>query len=245
MSGNKVSLIGVSNFLGRATAYLLLKGGYTVSITSRDAAKLHRIKDEFHEYGNVLAVPGEISNQKSADSLMEEVNAAIEGIDHLVVMVGGFAGDTISDLSAMDQMLHNHIKIPAMVVKATQKYLHRGSSVVLITSIGALEHGDPRFFSYSIGKAGLAKMTEVLSSELIGMGVRVNAVAPNFIDGSFEPGREWRNGRKLGDLKTPPEDVALVIKWLISEDSDWVNGALIPVDGGHRLRKQSRNIESA
>jgi 3-oxoacyl-[acyl-carrier protein] reductase len=237
MSRGNIALIGVSNFLGKSTAYVMLKDGFRVSVTSRNEKKLDLIRSSLEKFGEIFSIPGNISDPVSAEVTMEAVNSTLGSIDHAVVMIGGFVNDTVTDPSGIDSMIQNHIYYTTFAVRSAIRYLHKGSSIVLVTNIGAIEHGDPKAFSYSIAKAGVARMTELLCSELIPKGIRVNAVAPNYIDPSFDVGRDWRSMRKLGDLKTPPEDIALVIKWLVSDDAGWVNGAVIPVDGGYRLKK--------
>ncbi|MGC8505465.1 MAG: SDR family oxidoreductase [Thermoplasmata archaeon] len=237
MSNRNIALIGVSNFLGKSTAYILLKDGYRVSITSRNEKKLEQIRSSLEKLGEIFSVPGSITDPVSADVTMENVNSRLGGIDHVVVMIGGFVNDTITDPTGLESMIQNHIFFTTYTVRSAIKYLHNGSSIVLVANTGSIDHGDPKAYSYSIAKAGVARMTELLCSELIPRGIRVNAVAPNYIDSSFEAGRDWRSTRKLGDIKTPPEDIAVVIKWLVSQDSGWVNGAVIPVDGGYRLKK--------
>ncbi len=54
------------------------------------------------------------------------------------------------------------------------------------------------------------------------------------MDHDFVPERDWRSKRKLGGKSCPPEDVARVVVWLVSDESEWVDGAVIPVDGGTR-----------
>jgi 3-oxoacyl-[acyl-carrier protein] reductase len=61
-------------------------------------------------------------------------------------------------------------------------------------------------------------------------------IAPSVIDGEFVPGRDWKKMRRLGDFKAPPEDFAKVVVWLLTDEAEWINGVVIPVDGGARLR---------
>ena len=237
MSNGNLALIGVSNFLGKSTAYVLLKDGYRVSITSRNEKKLEQIRSSLEKIGDIFSVPGSITDPASAEVTMQNINSKLGRMDHIVVMIGGFVNDTITDPIGLESMMQNHIFYTTYTVRSAIKYLHSGSSIVLVANTGSIEHGDPKAYSYSVAKAGVVRMTELLCSELIPRGIRVNAVAPNYIDSTFEAGRDWRSMRKLGDSKTPPEDIAMVIKWLVSEESGWVNGAVIPVDGGYRLKK--------
>ncbi|BBD73688.1 3-ketoacyl-ACP reductase [Sulfodiicoccus acidiphilus] len=238
LQDRKVLVAGVSRGLGYSVAYLALKEGAYVTLNSRDERKLSQLKEELSSYGKVNTVQGDLSTPQGAKSVVEEATKLMGGLDHLVITVGGYVEDTIEDPSGLEEMLTNHVRVPVYLVKAASKYLREGSSIVAVSSMVALGVADPAQLSYAAAKTALVKLVEVLAAELLPRGVRVNGVAPSFIKGDFEPGREWRKMRKLGDDGAPPEDFASVVLWLLTDESEWVDGVVIPVDGGARLKKR-------
>ncbi|EQD59412.1 3-ketoacyl-(acyl-carrier-protein) reductase, partial [mine drainage metagenome] len=88
-------------------------------------------------------------------------------------------------------------------------------------------------------KNSLNKLVELAAAQLLNKDIRVNAVAPSSIENVFAPGRDWRSTRKIGSLLTPPEDIAEVVKFLCSPESEWIDGVVIPLDGGNRFTHAS------
>lgn len=236
LDGRKVLLVGVSTGLGAATAYYLLREGAQVAISGRGEEKLRAIAKNLSQYGKVSVVQGDASTKEGAKKVADEASRLMGGIDGIAVLVGGFSADKIEDLAALEEMTLNHIKVPLYVVNASLPHLHKGSSIVLISSTLAMDkaHGP---LSYSIGKAGTAKEVHLLANQLLGREIRVNGIAPSSIDGEFKPDTEFKSARKLGEGSAPPDAFAKVITWLMTEEAGWVNGVVIPVDGGARLKQ--------
>ena len=110
------------------------------------------------------------------------------------------------------------------------------SSIIFIGNSSISTKNKTNLLSYSISKYALEKAAKTMAVELLQKGVRVNVIAPEYIKQSFEIGRDYSKMRKYGDLETPPEDISNVIDYLIEGKSSWINGAVIPVDGGHSLK---------
>jgi len=87
--------------------------------------------------------------------------------------------------------------------------------------------------AYVAAKAALAKATESIAAELLDRGIRVNAVAPGGMAKEDNPDAQ---PPPLGAPQAPPAEVAKVIIWLLTDEARWVTGAVIPVDGGRRLK---------
>ncbi|ARM74961.1 SDR family NAD(P)-dependent oxidoreductase [Acidianus manzaensis] len=237
LKDKKVLIVGVSEGLGYALAYFLLKEGAEVIISARNSEKLERIKKNLEKFGKINYISEEIKDIDSASKLIKNAYTIFGGkIDGLYILIGGYIEDDIYNLKGLDEMINNHIKYPLYVISSALNYLNQGSTIVLISALRGIDKALPNQLSYSIAKAGIAKATEVIASELLDKGIRVVSIAPSWIYGNFEPERNWKSERKLGDVKAPPEDFARILVWLISDEAEWINGVVIPVDGGARLK---------
>ncbi len=236
LKDKKILVVGVGKGLGPATVYLLLKHGAEVVMASRTLDRLELLKSELSVYGRLSFVVSDASTPEGANYIISEAIKQLGQIDGLVILVGNYTDTPIDmlDEHGLNEMINANLKGPLYLIKSSLQYLKNGSSIVMISStLGTYATGIGNV-AYSSTKAGVAKATEVLASELIPRGIRVNSVAPKSMRHDFVPGRDWKTYRKLGDSECPPEDVAVVIAWLLSEDASWVNGAVIPVDGGNR-----------
>jgi 3-oxoacyl-[acyl-carrier protein] reductase len=236
-SGKTFLLLGVSRGLGYALAYFLAKDGAKVILVSRDERKLQSIKESIAGVGKVDIIVGGVSSPESAIKLKESVRKVADKLDGIAIMIGGYEEDRVENPVALDSMLNNHVKFPIYAVSAFLDLLRKGSVILLVSALRAVDKASPDQLSYAVAKAGTAKAVEILAAELLDKDIRVVGIAPSWIDGDFEPNRDWRSLRRLGDVKAPPEDFALVAAWLMSDEAQWVNGVVIPVDGGTRLRQ--------
>lgn len=236
LEGKNVLVVGVGPGLGSATVYFLLKEGANVIMVSRTKEKLEEIKNQLSKYGKLDYVVGDPSTADNAEKLIKEVVGKANRIDGLALLAGTYVATPMENLQEkdLDLLINANMKAPLYTFRAAIPYLANGSSVVMVSSIMGLYNIAAGSIAYSMTKAAIANATEVLSVELLSKGIRVNAVAPNSMNHDFEPERDWKKLRRLGDSRCPPEDVARVITWLITDESEWVNGVVIPVAGGSR-----------
>lgn len=229
-------VVGVGSGLGPATVYLLLKDGASVVMAARTKDRLEEVKKQLGEYGKLEYVTGDASKLNGAESIVKDAVKIFGGIDDLVVLAGSYADTPIEGLTeeGVNTMVDTNLRAPLYTVRNALQYLKEGSSVVMVSSVFGTYASGIGNVAYSATKAGVAKSTEVLANELSKKKIRVNSVAPRAMKHEFSPGRNWRAERMLGDAECPPEDVASVIVWLLSEESSWVNGTVIPVDGGKK-----------
>lgn len=235
MSGKNILIAGIGE-LGKSLSYDLLLQNNHVIINSRNHEKLKEIVSEYSIYGSIRSIAMELKDEESCKALIEDSSKYFKSLDSLVVMVGGFMEDSIEGLEGLDQMILNHLKIPLYLSKYAVKHMAYGSSIIFIGNSSISTKNKTNLLSYSISKYALEKAAKTMAVELLQKGVRVNVIAPEYIKQSFEIGRDYSKMRKYGDLETPPEDISNVIDYLIEGKSSWINGAVIPVDGGHSLK---------
>ncbi|AAT43575.1 SDR family oxidoreductase [Picrophilus oshimae] len=227
-------LIAGTGYLGESMAYDFLRHGFHVTVNSRNEKKLDDIKNRLSAYGSIDHIAMELKDMESCKNLMDEMHKRHGSIFGLIVSVGGYVEDSIEDPSGLDVMINNHLKIPVYLASAALKYMDHGSSIMFISNSTADRKSNLRTFSYTISKYALNKAVKIAAVNLINKGIRVNAVAPEYIIESFEPNRDYHAMHKYGKPETPVEDISRVVYDIMAEN-DWINGEIIAVDGGHSL----------
>ena len=221
-----IVIVGVSEGLGSSMVARYLESGCRVLISARNEEKLERIAGKMKGGSNLICIPGDVSSRQGVDAVMKAAKQRLGSVDALVIQVGGYGEDSIRDYGMLDSMLENHVRIPVMVVSSAIAVMDRGSSILLVSSAETLGYPEPNKMSYTIAKSSLNRLTESLASQLLSSGIRVNAIAPSYIQGDAEK-------YVLGGNENPPDLIAEVVDWITGDDSVLINGAIIPVDGGH------------
>lgn len=231
---------GAGSGIGRATALRLARAGYRVVLNGRTKSKLDAVAQEI-ETGEPLIVAGDVSQPSDVDRL---IAATIEACGRIDVVVNNAAiaiFDSIDTLSVDDwnRQLAINVNGPFLVTRAALPHLEKaGGAIVNVSSVSGLG-GDWGGFAYNATKGALNLMTKALALDLAPRGVRINAVAPSLTQTDMAAGI-FDNDEILARFKqrlpmgrpAQPAEVADVIAWLASEDARFVNGAIVPVDGG-------------
>ncbi|MEW6037910.1 MAG: SDR family oxidoreductase [Pseudomonadota bacterium] len=235
----KVALItGGSSGIGLATAKLFRAEGAQLAITGRDPKRLAEAQAELG--GDALMLPCDTASLDEIGALLNKVKDRFGRLDVLFLNAAA-AKPTSVDLlteTQFDEVVAANFKGPYFTIQKALPVLGNSASIIFNTSIVG-RAGSPSFSVYGATKAALAS----LGLALIGRGIRVNAVCPGPIDtGGFrrleippevlqtiECDMEARSpGKRFGT----PEEVAKVVLFLASEDSAYVVGEEIVVDGG-------------
>ena len=232
---------GGTRGIGRATAARLAAEGAHVFITGRRKAELDEAAESIGSA--VTAVPGDITDPADLDRLYDVVRERGQGLDVLFANAATASFATVETITMedYDRVFAVNVRGTLATVRKSLPLLNEGASVILNASTAA-DHGTPAFGAYAASKAAVRSFARTWANELIGRGIRVNAISPGPIDTSgitelvgeenaaafkAKLGAEVAIGR-MGR----PEEVAAAVAFLASSDSSYLIGTNLYVDGG-------------
>lgn len=242
LEGKVAVVTGGNSGIGLATAKEFRREGARVVITGRDARTLEEAAREIG--GEVLALRSDSSSLKDIDELFAAVKERFGRVDVLFVNagVGKFASLEDTDEELFDQIMDINFKGAYFTVKRALPLLNAGASVILNTSVVA-HVGFPNSSVYSASKAALLSLVRTLSADLVGRGIRVNAVSPGPVEtpifGKMGLSPEAKDETVKGfSEQVPlkrlgrPEEIAKAVLFLAGSDSSFLVGTEIVADGG-------------
>lgn len=236
---DRVAIItGGGSGIGAATARVLASRGATVVICGRRQEKLDEVAASAD--GIVTRIL-DVTDRKAVTELVDGVAEDLGRLDVLVNNAGigpsGRADETSDD--DWDALLATVLTGAFVASRAALPHLQRsGGSIVNVSSVSGIG-GDWGGASYNAAKGALTNLTRAMALDHAGDGIRVNAVAPSFTATEMTSGMDedqdlmarFRDRLPMG-RPAEPEEVATVIAFLASSDAAYVNGVVIPVDGG-------------
>jgi 3-oxoacyl-[acyl-carrier protein] reductase len=246
LSGRVVLVTGASRGIGRAIALELGRAGAEVVVHYRaNRAAAESLVGELGRIGTAsIAVAGDVESWDEGGALVKRAGAWRDRLDGLVASAGAYLHEATDAVGAksFDRAVRTNLQGSFRVVQSAIPFLRRSvrPSVVLISSVVA-QHAAVGGVPHQAAKAGIEQMTRALALELAPR-IRVNAVAPGFV--RTDMSRSMHEDRAVRDAiarATPlgrwgePEDVAPVVRYLLSLEADWVTGSVIGVDGGISL----------
>jgi len=229
---NRVVVIaGGTGALGQAVTRRFLEDGAVVLALYRDQARFDALASSVSESaGRLEGHLIDVTDLAATRSLMDDAVRRLGGIEALVNTIGGYSGGVPVwqlDRPALDHMLSlNLFSLHSLCGAVVPHMLKAGRGAIVTVSSKAALVPPQGASAYAATKAAALAMMQSLAAELGETGVRVNSVVPNIIDTDVNRRtmpkantREW----------TDPADIALVIRFLCSEDARAVHGAAIPV----------------
>ncbi len=239
----KVAVItGGNSGIGLATARRFVQEGARVAIMGRDAETVRAAIDELGDAA--IGVQGDVTNMGDLDNLFEIVREKFGSIDLLFVNAGVGQVRPIEavDEAHFDLQFGVNVKGAYFTVQKALPLMNDGGAIVLNTSI-ANQTGNPNFSVYSATKAALRSLARTLSAELVGRGIRVNAISPGPIEtpifGRLGLPEDALEGLAQHFTEQVPmnrfgqaDEIANAVLFLGSPESSFVLGHELVVDGG-------------
>ena len=238
--GKTAVVTGGSSGIGLAVAERFAAEGAHVFVTGR---RKDELEAAVRTIGSATAVPGDIADPADLDRLYDAVRSRGRGLDLLFANAGTAAFATIDEITAehFDHIFGVNVRGTVFTVQKALPLLNEGASVILNSSVRA-DDGMEAFGTYSASKAALRSYTRTWANELKGRGIRVNAVSPGAIDTPAVAGMvgeekapavkaEFAAKVPVGRMGSAAE-VAAAVAFLASDQSSFVLGANLYVDGG-------------
>lgn len=240
---NKVALItGGTRGIGKEIAYTLAEENYDIIINYRtENEELMKLKKEIEQKRvRCLLLKGDVSNFEDCKKLVEE---AINRMNHIDVLVNnaGITKDTLlmrMKPEDFNEVINVNLIGTFNMTKNVINYMvkERKGRIINVSSVVGIS-GNAGQTNYAASKAGIIGFTKSLAKEVASRNILVNAIAPGFIQTDMT--NILKENVKDEIAKTIPlkrmgtaKDVANVVKFLVSEDSSYITGQVIQVDGG-------------
>ena len=238
---DKTAIItGGGSGIGLATARAFCKEGAKVILFGRRKEKLISAADELGD--SVLIVQGDMTHNDDLDQLINKTLNNFKGIDILVNSAGLFNGAPLHEISdsQWDGMMDINIR---SVFQLTRRVLpimmaQKSGSIVHISSILGLI-AVPQVAAYNVSKGALNQFSRSIAVEYGSYGIRSNSICPGLIETDMTADlmkdaslmQEWSKEYPIGRFGKP-EDVASACLFLASDESSFITGTVLPVDGG-------------
>ncbi|MFC3454800.1 SDR family oxidoreductase [Amycolatopsis speibonae] len=245
LSGKYALVTGGTRGIGMMIARGLLQAGARVVISSRKADTCAEAQRLLSEFGDVEAIPADLSRYDECQHLADLVKAGSERLDILVNNAGAMWREPLETFpaEAWDAVIDLNLKSPFWLTQALLPALRGAGTaddparIINIGSIAAIHVAEAPNYSYASSKAALHQLTRVLARELGPQHITVNAVAP----GVFPSQMMAATIDAIGDTiaaKAPlrrlgrDDDMAGIAVFLASRAGSYLTGTIIPIDGG-------------
>jgi NAD(P)-dependent dehydrogenase (short-subunit alcohol dehydrogenase family) len=244
LTGKTAFITGASSGLGRHFALVLARSGASVAVAARRLNALRALVEEIASHGGrAFAVPLDVLDR---GSVQESVTAAIQEFGSIDILVNNSGITSAAEVleqteERWDAVVDTNLKGTFLVSTEVTRHMRlaeRGGSVVNIASILGLRQAG-HVAPYAVSKAGLIQLTKVMALELARFSIRVNALAPGYIETDLN--REfWATAAGAAMLKRIPQrrlgqpnDLEGPLLLLASDASRYMTGSVIAIDGGH------------
>ena len=247
----KVGVItGAAAGIGEAAARLFARERARLVLVDLDAERLAALAAELEGDGTiVLEVAGDVSQRDFAASVVERTMSSFGRIDALFNNAGIVLGGTLVDCTddEWERSMNVNLRSMFLLCRAAIPHMVRqgGGSIINMASVAAT-NGVANRGAYSVSKAGVVGLTKSLAVDFVKDGIRVNCICPGTVDtpslrGRIASAANPEEARRAFIARQPmgrigkPEEIAAMALFLASEDSRYMTGQAVVMDGGMTL----------
>ena len=223
---------GGTRGIGAGVARSLASAGWSVVAASVSQAEI----DAFEPQDGIQTQFLDVTDQASVDTVFNDFNR----LNALVNCAGILSRGKEYEIDVFAKVLEVNLTGTMRCCLAAYPLLAKNAGAIVNTASMLSTFGGPLVPAYSASKGGVAQLTKSLAGKWAENGIRVNAIAPGWIQTEMTRGLRDDPERTAGIMsRTPmkrwgkPEDVGSLVRWLVSEEADFVTGAIYPIDGGY------------
>ena len=249
---DRIAIItGGGTGIGRACAVLFAQEGAKVALVGRRAEPLQEVERQIQQSGGMaLSIQADVTSEEDVKRMAEAVFGEWRRIDVLINSAGTSAKGSVLETSVedFDRVMASNVRGTFLTCKYVVPYMlaQKSGSVINIASMFGMV-GVPQRVAYATSKGAVINMTRAIAMDHAADGVRVNCLAPGWVETelslymiSLEPDPAAALKARQAMHPIPrggkPEEVAAAALYLASDDAQWVTGACLPVDGGYTAR---------